>query len=156
MIVNALNRYLIQYAGVPNATWKKIIASLINSLAEGVIFFLPIFLQKVLKLSMEEIGFLISCYGLGTALGGIAGGVLCDKIKPEIVSIVSLIIRIACFLVFIKVTHVKILMVTLFVLGLASYSFMTSNKKESLRYCEESHTQRKVVTIQRFSHVLNH
>ncbi len=124
---SSVKGYLSHYSGMSASCWQRIGVSLANSTAGGTCFFLSLYFVKNLQFSIFVSGILISIYGLGTAFGGIISGRLSDKMSPNIVSIVSLLLSAMAFLLFIKLKTVHLLVANIFILGMANYGFKTSN-----------------------------
>jgi len=132
--------------GLPSACWQRICIAFINAMAGGVCFFLSLYFVEVMHIDITMAGLIISSYGVGMAIGGIMGGKLSDKISPSIVSISCLFIQAVAFLALIKLNTVPLLMAAEFILGLASYAFITSNKVWVLNNCKD-HENIKLKTL---------
>lgn len=148
MIITMFKAYLNQYSAVPRASWQRITVALMDSLAGGVAFFITLYFVNRLHFNIESADMLMSCYGLGTAIGGIAGGKLSDKFGAGIVSLISLLISALGFLILIKLAHEAGLILVMFVLGLTSYAFTVANNQQALSYCRQDSTQKlRVIAI---------
>lgn len=146
----AIKGYAENYTGLPKACWQAIILTFIESIAIGVCFFLSLYFVDNLHFSVATAGMLISCYGVGTAVGGIVGGKLSDIISPKTVSLVGLFLLSLAFLLLTKLTSVESLMLNLFILGVAGYSFAASNDVWMLNQCKgRSDIRLKAVNISR-------
>lgn len=133
----AIKGYAENYTGLPKACWEAITLSFIQSLAMGMCFFLSLYFVDALHFDITTAGILISCYGIGTMLGGLTGGKLSDNISPRTVSIMSLIIQAIAFFLLIKLKSSSLLMVNLFLLGFSAYGFSTSNDIFMLNQCRD-------------------
>jgi predicted MFS family arabinose efflux permease len=87
-------------------------------------------------------GIIISSYGAGAILGGIVGGKLSDKITPINVSIGSLFVQGTVFLSLIQLNNVNFLIIVIFILGVATYSFITSNNLWVLSQCRDNEIEK--------------
>lgn len=143
---NALKKYASNYNDLPAQCWRSIILSALNTLSIGVCFFLSLYFVTVLHISIQTTGIIIACYGLGTVIGGFAGGKLSDAFSPKMVSIASLFIQTLSFLCLIKVTSPYWLMLTMLISGVASYGFKTSNNVFILQQCGE-HSDIRLRTV---------
>lgn len=145
-IKKGVENYLSSYSGVPNVCWTNIIITLLNAISIGVCFFLSLYFVDTLHFDMLTAGFLMSSYGIGTVTGGILAGKLCDRISPKFISIISLILQGAafCLLVFFQV--MEFLVIILFMLGVSTYSFKTSNHVSMLSHCHDD-TKLRLKTI---------
>ncbi|WP_416338561.1 MFS transporter [Legionella steelei] len=87
------------------------------------------------QLNVSTAGLLLSCYGLGTVIGGFVGGKLSDKITPYVVSIFSLFVQSVSFFFLMYLHSIPILMLNLLLLGISAYGFKTSNNMNLLNLC---------------------
>ena len=134
----SIKKYISSYTGLSLLSWQRIIISFISTLSSGILFFLTYYFVKILHINIATAGIIISFYGIGTIIGGILGGKLSDYIAPINISIISLIIKAVVVLILIKIQSVSFLMTDLFLLGLSSYAFKTSNNIWVLNECAES------------------
>lgn len=149
-ISSAIKIYLANYSGVPKTCWQGIFLTLVESLAIGVCFFLSLYFVNTLHVDMTTAGILISCYGVGTSIGGILSGKLCDNMSSQTISIISLVTQALAFFLLAELNSIVLLMINLFVLGVASYGFTTANNVWMLKHCEEhSDIRLKVINISR-------
>jgi len=139
-------RYFAHYKGLPSACWQRIGLEFVNDMAGGVCFFLSLYFVDVLHINIAVAGLIISSYGLGTAIGGITGGKLSDKISPSVVSIISLFIKAIVFLALIQLNTVPFLIMAEFLLGMTTYTFIVSNRVWVLNSCK-NHEPIKLKTI---------
>jgi MFS family permease len=90
----------------------------------------------------------LSFYGLGRVIGGLVGGRLSDKLPPAMISVVSLGLQASGFLLLIKLHNYAYLIINMFILGLATYAFTTSNNIWILEQCKGNEKMRlKVLGI---------
>lgn len=143
-----LKSYLSHYSGITKKSWESLIILLTNSLAGGIIFFIAIYLANTFHFSVDLICYIMSCYGVGTAIGGVAGGALSDRLGSNIVSVLSLLLRAFSFLCLIKITNEHYIMLCMFFLGMSNYSFLTSNKHAALKdYPKGSEKRMRVLAV---------
>lgn len=136
-LLSAAKIYMDSYAGLPRKCWQGIIISFIAAVVMDIYFFLPLHFVSVLHFNVATSGLLMSCYGVGTIAGGFFGGKLSDRISPHIVTASSLLIQSIAFLLLQRLTSVNLLMFNLFMVGLASYGFLTSNYAWVLKHCDD-------------------
>jgi len=129
--------YLNSYSGLTNATWQGIILFFFEFTLIGVFYFLSTYFVKVLNLNMAVSGTIISFYGLGAVLGGFLGGKLSDKSSPRRVAAFCLFIQSIAYLLLIKLRITSLIMFDIFILGIATYGFITSNHLYVLNECNE-------------------
>jgi MFS family permease len=93
---------------------------------------------------------MMSSYGLGTVLGGISSGRLCDRYGSVTLSSIGLFSMAASFILLGTLSDVYLLVLNLFVLGLSVYSFKTSNDVWMLDQCgSDDQMKMKVVNLSR-------
>jgi len=132
---SAARIYFGSYSGLTRKNWQGIILSFISAVVMDIYFFLPLYFVNVLHLDIATSGVIMTCYGMGTIFGGYFGGKLSDRISPNIVTTASLLIQSIAFMMLIHLKSVELLMLNLFVVGVASYGFITSNYTWVLRHC---------------------
>ncbi len=116
--------------------WKRVILSFINTSAIGIFFYLSIYFSSVLHFGFETTGLLISAYGVGTAIGGITSGKLCDRYSIRGISLISLLLVTLNFVCLSLLKDPLLLGLNVFFLGLSNYGFKTSNQLWVLKYCD--------------------
>ena len=139
--------YIRQYDGISPVCWRGIFFSFIESNLIGVFYFLSIYFVDVLQLKMDTTGIIIACYGLGAILGGLISGKLSDKISPTWVSASSLLIQALGYFILVKIENIHLLMINLFMLGVSTYSFITSNQVWVLNQCETQTQKLKAINL---------
>lgn len=93
----------------------------------SLFYFFSIYFVDVLKLNISLSGILMSCYGVGTVAGGYLGGKLADKFNAKTISAFGLLGTAVAFTALANISSISLLVVDLFLLGLANYLFITSN-----------------------------
>jgi predicted MFS family arabinose efflux permease len=122
----AIKKYFQNYNGLPKICWTGIFLIFIDAVAGGVCFFLSLYFVNDLHLNVAVSSLLISLYGLGTVAGGMIGGKLSDTMSTKLLTNLSLLFQAIAFLILIKINSVEMLMLNLFVIGFASYTFKTA------------------------------
>ena len=131
-------KYYSNYTGLNPAAWQGICISFIESSLIGVCYFLSIYFVTELHLTIAKAGIIMACYGIGTICGGLLGGKLSDLTSPRTVSIASLMIQAFAYLLLIKIKSPTLLMLNLFIIGIGSYGFITSNHVWTLARCKQN------------------
>ncbi|GAA0726251.1 MFS transporter [Aquimarina litoralis] len=72
--------YIDTFSGLSKEVWWLALITLINRMGAMVIPFLSLYLSDDLCFTLQEIGWVMSCYGLGSLLGAWIGGKLSDRI----------------------------------------------------------------------------
>jgi|GEM_PF-1455312 len=128
--------YLKNYSGLPPAAWRGITLSLFESTLMGLFYFLSIYFIQDLNFNIAIAGTILSFYGLGAMAGGILSGKLSDLTQPYRISIISLVLQAFGYFVLIFLKSFYLLAFIMFLLGIASYSFITSNQVFVLKNCD--------------------
>lgn len=74
------NNYIEAYKGLSNATWILALVMFINRSGAMVVPFLGVYLNNSLGFDLEDAGIVLSCFGIGSIIGGFTGGYLTDKL----------------------------------------------------------------------------
>ena len=133
--ITFIKGYSENYLGLPKFCWQGISLICINASTIGICFFLSLYFVNEQQLNVSTAGLLLSCYGLGTVIGGFVGGKLSDKITPYVVSIFSLFVQSVSFFFLMYLHSIPILMLNLLLLGISAYGFKTSNNMNLLNLC---------------------
>lgn len=83
--------YLDTFKGLSKEVWWLALITLINRAGTMVIPFLSLYLTKSLNFTIPDVGWIMSCFGLGSVLGSWLGGKLTDKFGYYKVMLFSLI-----------------------------------------------------------------
>ncbi len=148
LLTSVLNHYCASYHGIPKLCWINIIFNLLNAISVGVCFFLSLYFNDQLHFNMVMVGFLMSSYGVGTMLGGIISGKLCDIYSADRLAVISLICQSISFFALAWFDAIISLIVILFILGISSYSFKTANYVSMLFRCgDDKHLRQKAINV---------
>jgi len=93
-----LHHYSNSFSGLSKEVWWLALITLINRSGAMVIPFLSLYLTDDLNFSLEQVGWIMSCYGLGSFFGAWLGGKLSDQIGYYKVILGSLILTGVSFL----------------------------------------------------------
>lgn len=91
--------YLNAFKGLSTAVWWLALITLINRAGTMVIPFLSLYLTETSKLSLNQIGTVMVCFGLGSLIGSWVGGKLTDSIGYYKIMLYSLFATGILFLV---------------------------------------------------------
>jgi len=72
--------YLGTFKGLSKEVWWLALITLINRAGTMVIPFLSLYLTKDLNFTLKDVGWIMTCFGLGSVVGSWLGGKLTDKI----------------------------------------------------------------------------
>lgn len=85
------NNYLNTFKGLSQEVWWLALITLINRAGTMVIPFLSLYLTKSLNFTLNDVGWIMSAFGLGSVIGSWLGGKLTDKIGYYKVMVFSLL-----------------------------------------------------------------
>ncbi|GAA4281215.1 MDR family MFS transporter [Gaetbulibacter aestuarii] len=85
------NSYINTFKGLSREVWLLALITLINRAGTMVIPFLSLYLTEKLEFSLEDVGWIMSAFGLGSVAGSWLGGKLTDAIGYYKVMVYSLI-----------------------------------------------------------------
>lgn len=71
--------YKDAYSGHPHEVWILAILTLINRMGTMVVPFLAVYLTTIKGFSLEQAGYLMACFGVGSLAGSFLGGKLSDQ-----------------------------------------------------------------------------
>lgn len=86
-----IKKLIHPYQGLSREVWFMALTMLINRSGAMVIPFLSLYLTNFLEFSFEQVGWIMSCYGLGSLAGVYIGGKLADGIGYYRVMYLSLL-----------------------------------------------------------------
>lgn len=130
-----LKFYLYSYQGLTAASWRGVIMTLIDSTLIGIYYFLSFYFMNDLHFSITTCGIIVSCHGIGSIAGARFGGKLSDITSPTLVSAISLLLQAIGYLALTILHTPASIMIDAFILGAASYGFITSNHMWTLQHC---------------------
>lgn len=94
-----LHHYIDSFSGLSKEIWWLALITLINRAGAMVIPFLSLYLTDDLDFSLEQVGWIMTSYGLGSFTGAWLGGKLSDQIGYYKVILTSLLLTGVSFLV---------------------------------------------------------
>ncbi|MGB1042632.1 MAG: MDR family MFS transporter [Tenacibaculum sp.] len=74
------SNYINTFKGLSIEVWWLSLITLINRAGTMVIPFLSLYLTKSLNFTLKDVGWIMTCFGLGSVIGSWLGGKLTDKI----------------------------------------------------------------------------
>ena len=80
MVLKIVKSYRDSFSGLSQEIWWLALITFINRAGTMVLPFLSLYLTKDLKLSLSEVGWIMTCFGFGSLLGSWLGGKLTDKV----------------------------------------------------------------------------
>ncbi|MBK5207967.1 MAG: MFS transporter [Flavobacteriaceae bacterium] len=80
MIKRTFNSYRESFSGLSKEVWWLALITFINRAGTMVLPFLSLYLTKEMNLTLSQVGWIMSSFGVGSLLGSYLGGKLSDKI----------------------------------------------------------------------------
>jgi predicted MFS family arabinose efflux permease len=103
-LANAYRFYAGSFAGFSRSIWLLTFATFVNRAGTMVVPFLSLYLTKDMGLTLEEVGWIMSCFGAGSVVGSWLGGRLTDRMGHHPVMVGALV---TSGLAFIGLQYVK-------------------------------------------------
>jgi MFS family permease len=143
MIQRLARRYREAFSGVPRKVWLIALILLVSRSGTMVLPFLAIYCRQELGFQPAAIGWLLSAYGVGSVVAGLAGGKLTHRIGAVPTQIVSLVMAIPGFLVVGMVRDFNGLLAALFYLSLGVEMMRPACTTATVEFCtdESQHTR---------------
>jgi len=135
LVLSAVRGYTKHYQGLSKPVWQAVLLTLLESIAGGVSFVLSLYLVNTLHFSIEKAGYLIACYGIGTAIGGLLSGRLSDHISPRYITISCIFLHAFLYWILVHSHQFLALALNLFLMGICSYGVITSNRIWIMKHC---------------------
>lgn len=79
-ISRALRFYIGSFSGFSREVWLLTLVSFVNRAGTMVVPFMSLYLTKDMGLSLQQVGWIMSCFGAGSVVGSWLGGKLSDKL----------------------------------------------------------------------------
>jgi predicted MFS family arabinose efflux permease len=134
--------YKNAYGGLSDAAWLLSLIMFINRAGSMVVPFLSVYLTTQLKLGVEQIGILLSCFGLGSMAGSFLGGYLTDKIGQFKVQFLSLTIGGFMFFALAYIKTYELLAAWLFLASTVADSLRPANASSVALYAKPENVTR--------------
>jgi len=80
MVKRTINSYRDSFRGLSKEVWWLAVITFVNRAGTMVLPFLSLYLTKDLNLSLGQVGWIMTSFGVGSLLGSYLGGKLTDKI----------------------------------------------------------------------------
>ncbi len=136
------NLYIDSYRGLSTPAWMLALVMLINRTGAMVLPFMAIYMRNHLHFSLEQAGIVLSCFGLGSLLGNIAGGWLTDKLGSFKVQCLSLFLAAPLYIVIGKLYTVEALSAGIFTLTFIADLFRPANSAAITSYAKPENLTR--------------
>jgi predicted MFS family arabinose efflux permease len=118
-----LYRLTNPYKGLSREIWYLSAITLVNRAGAMVIPFLSLYLNKHLHFTLEDIGWVMTAFGFGSALGSFTGGKLTDRFGYLKVMVSSLVLTGVMFFVLQFLEYYWLLMFGVFLLSFVADTY---------------------------------
>lgn len=105
MLNKIIESYRISFSGLSRETWLLSVVILVNRCGYMAVPFMSMYITQSLHRSIADAGLIITLFGVGSVLGGMAGGYLTDIWGFRPVQIVCLVVSGLLFVLFGLVTN---------------------------------------------------
>jgi len=142
-----LKKIIKPYQGLSKEIWFMALTMLINRAGAMVVPFLSLYLTNFLEFSLENVGWIMSCYGFGSVAGVFIGGKLADKVGYYKVMYMSLLGTGLVFFAIQFITEFYSLCIGVFTLTIVADMFRPAVWVALDDYSEEDNRTRSVTLI---------
>lgn len=136
------NNYVAAYKGLSNATWLLALVMFVNQSGSMVLPFLGVYMTTTLNFSYQNIGIVLSAFGVGSILGSLVGGWLTDKYGAFKIQLVSLFFSIPFYLILPYFKTFETLCLSIFFLSLIKELFRPANSAAVSYYAKPENLTR--------------
>lgn len=141
------NKYLNSFKGLSKEVWWLALITLINRAGTMVIPFLSLYLTQDLSFSLEKVGIIMTCFGLGSLVGSWLGGKLTDLFGPYKVMFFSLHLSGLMFIFLQFITSFETVCLAVFLLMIIADAFRPATFVALSTYSKPENKTRSVTLI---------
>lgn len=141
------NKYIETFSGLSKEVWWLAFITLINRAGTMVVPFLSLYLTEDLKLTLPNVGWIMTSFGLGSVIGTWIGGKLTDKIGYYKVMIFSLFVSGFLFIAMQYLKSFASLCIGIFVLMLVADLFRPAMYVALSAYSKPENKTRSVTLV---------
>ncbi|MCE7068522.1 MFS transporter [Dyadobacter sp. CY326] len=134
MFKKIANSYRLSFSGLSRETWLLSVVILVNRCGYMAVPFMSMYITQSLHRSIADAGLIITLFGVGSVLGGIAGGYLTDVWGFRPVQIISLSISGLLFVLFGMINDFTALCFLIVVLSFFVEAFKPANNTAVAAY----------------------
>ena len=142
-----LKKFIEPYQGLSKEVWFLALTTLVNRTGAMVVPFLSLYLTNFLEFSLEQVGWIMSCYGIGSVAGVFIGGKMADRVGYYKVMYISLLGTGLVFFSIQFITGFYTFCLGVFVLTIVSDTFRPAVWVALDDYSEEDNRTRSVTLI---------
>lgn len=127
MLRSAVELYRKSFSGLSKDIWLLALISFINRAGTMVVPFLTVYLTHEKHFTLEQAGWIMTCFGLGSILGSFAGGKLTDRLGYYPVQLWTLTLSGLVFILLLRMDSIIELGITTFLLSAVADAFRPAN-----------------------------
>ena len=142
-----LRLYRDSFAGLSPAIWWLALITLINRSGTMVLPFLTIYLTQALDFSLQQAGWVMSCFGLGSVAGSYLGGYFTDRVGYYRVMFWTLFLSGGAFLLLMLVKTMLWFCLAVFLLSLIADGFRPASMASIAAYAKPENRTRSLSLI---------
>lgn len=142
-----LTKLITPYKGLSREVWFLALTTFVNRAGAMVIPFLSLYLTKYLGFTFGQVGWIMTCYGLGSVVGVFFGGKLADKIGYHKVMYTSLFLTGLAFFALQFIVSFYFLCIGVFLLTVVADAFRPAIWVALSDYSKEENRTRSVTLI---------
>lgn len=135
------------YKGLSTEVWLLALVTLINRAGAMVIPFMSLYLTNYLNFSLGQVGWIMTCFGIGSVFGVYLGGKLSDKIGYYKVMYGSLILTGLMFFILQVITQFYLICLGVMCLSLIADAFRPAMWVALSDYSKEANRTRSVTLV---------
>ena len=142
-----LRLYRDSFAGLSPAIWWLALITLINRSGTMVLPFLTIYLTQALDFSLQQAGWVMSCFSLGSVAGSYLGGYFTDRVGYYRVMFWTLFLSGGAFLLLMLVKTMLWFCLAVFLLSLIADGFRPASMASIAAYAKPENRTRSLSLI---------
>lgn len=127
MLSPILKLYKDSFTGINSNVWLLAIINLINRAGTMVVPFMSMYLTQDLGISLTKAGFVLTCFGIGSIFGALAGGKLTDKFGHYKVQLITLALGGSTFFILGQLRDYNSICLMTFILALVNEAYRPAN-----------------------------
>jgi len=147
MIRKIYKRYIESYQGLSREVWLLALLMFINRSGAMVIPFLSVYLTQKLDFSLEQTGWVMASFGLGSLVGVYIGGYLTDRIGYYKVQLWSLLLTGVMFFILQKMDSFIMFNIMIFSTSVLADAFRPANMTAVAFYSKAEDQTRSISLI---------
>ncbi len=142
MLSSPIQLYKKAYSGLSRNSWYLCLVMFINRSGTMVFPFMTIYCAQILHFSVQQVGYIMGLFGLGSILGAFIGGKITDKYGFYYVQVMALLLGGALFITLGFQKTFPTIAIASFVLSVCNESFRPANSAAIAYYSNDENRTR--------------